>query len=304
MSEKEQKQTEYIAGNLSSKIIDKINDEHISPTPKWHFILKDDVYWLLWLLSVCVGAVSVTGMIFGIDNSGWKYYTVTHGSFFAFVLDALPFMWFLTLLIIALVSYINMRHTKNGYKYPLWGVLISSVGVSVIAGVVLYGAGLGDYFDREIGEHLPFHISAVAMQKKVWMNPEKGFLAGRVLSFTEDDNNLLLEDLSGMNWEIDTTEMNERDFFVLSNEENVRIVGIPSTGSSTEAFYACFVFPWKLPGDEMIKGKAIFFGKKLPPSFEMRFGPGTSERIDDSVRSNRCRDVRPYNSLQRIRDSI
>ena len=284
--------------SLTEKIISQIDSEKIKPNPKWQFILKEDMYWIFWALSVIIGAGAVTGIMYRIGNSGLKYYEVTHDNFVSFAYDTLPLVWIVILLVIVILSYLNIRKTNKGYKYPLLLVLCASVGASSIIGNFMYVLGAGPVFDREMAERFPLHRSAFVMEKEKWVKPEKGLLAGSVVIVDDDGQNVIVEDFTGHRWVVSTTEMTRRDIEVLNSQNQIRMVGLPAT--TTDTFYACFVFPWELPLPigQMKRQKNILDGE---PRMFLKFK--FDEREDDLMRMNNCRGVRPYDVLQKIRGS-
>ena len=290
----ENKKQNNMDDTLSEKILSRIESENINPDPKWQFILKEDIFWLLWTISVIVGAGAVAVIIYRFQNSGFRYYEVTHDGLLSFAFDALPIIWLSALVLIVALCYINIRHTKKGYRYPLWLVLSASIGVSVVVGNILFASGIGSVIDKELSERVPFGPSVFMFQKDKWVKPENGLLAGNVVEFLPESKKLVIEDFSGKSWNVVISEMMPKDFMILSNEEQVRIVGIPAT--TTDSFYGCFVFPWGIPND---------MGRKMLPPRDgnrERMTFPDDESIFDSTRINNCEGVRPYKKLQRLRE--
>jgi len=285
--------------SLSKKIFDKIEGDEITPTPKWHFILKEDTLWILWMLSVCIGALGVTGSLYAFKNVGWEFYTVTHSNIFSFAVDAMPYFWIISLVVFTGVGYINIRYTKKGYKYPFTVILGSSVLASVAIGSLLFVAGAGDVIDRKIAGNIPFHKPASVFEHERWDSPEKGLLVGNVVT---DEDGIYIVDSIGRNWSLSTENLFTQDFEALRKFDVVRVVGLPAMvdiSTTTQSFDACFVFPWDIDDVPFGVKKEISQERKM----QILIKKG-DERNATSTRISICRGVRPYDSLQKIRGNI
>ncbi len=279
--------------DLTNKILSRIESEEIKPDPRWQFVLKEDMFWTIWTLSVLIGAGAVIGIMYRLDNSGFKYYEITHDSFISFFYDALPILWIVVLGAIITLSYVNIRKTNKGYRYPLWLILCASVGASSVLGNILYIAGAGPIIDREISERFPAHRSIFMLESEKWIKPEKGLLAGDVFEFDEELQIAKIKDFLGKEWTVETGGLFPNDIENLLLPGKIRIVGLPAT--STDTFYACFILPWDVP---IPSGKGI---QKEIDRPRMLLKTRVGERMSDSTRMNNCKGVRPYDILQKIK---
>lgn len=283
---------------LAESVFERIEKEDKKPLPKWHFVLKNQTFWGLWVLSVLIGAAAVAGTIFGVSNAGWRYRLVTHETSFQFFIESLPIIWIISLVIFIIIGYQNFKHTKKGYKYSLTGIVIISIITSAVGGAALYAFGLGKIVDENIGQRIPFHKSAAFYQQELWVNPEEGFLAGTVIEVDTENDRMLLETFDGEEWVIRTIDLRTPDIAALSEFGEVRVVGLPAT---TTEFHACFVLPWEIAG----KGPK-FFGENAKEKPAPPFGMSPknfSERNFDGERSNECKGVRPYDILQALQNN-
>ncbi len=284
---------------LRDKILDTITSKDIQPTPKWHFILKEDVLWGVWIVSVILGASAVAGMLYAISNVGWRYYSVSHGSLTAFVFDALPYFWIISLFVCLVIACINVRYTKKGYRYTILAVLGTSIGASLLIGFALFFFGAGDYIDRRVAGQLPFHTPVFMFERARWEKPEKGLLFGTVE--TQGDS-VVIVDAENVGWNLITESLVEKDIQILRSFDAVRVVGLPAT--STDSFYACFVFPWD-PDLRGLPQKPLVDIERDEHMMNIeRMFTKLGERKLDMQRSNICKGVRPYDSLQYIRNNV
>jgi hypothetical protein len=239
--------------DLAFKVLERIDQEHVAPRPRWQYTLRNVAFWCLWVLSILLGAAAVAATIFVIENAGWELSPATHESFPLFVLGSLPYLWLGTLALMLVLGYENFRHTKWGYRTPLVGIMGLSILASFGAGVLLYQVGIGQAVDEGLGNRLPFHHSAMSRQRVVWMSPDRGLLAGEVMSIADDASRFQLHAYDGTVWNVSADLLTQGEREILSRFKDVRVVGrfIASTNESGKPellFEACLVLPWEIHG--------------------------------------------------------
>lgn len=229
---------------LSASILQKIENEHVGQTPKVAFLCIEWSIWALWILSIFIGALAFSMMIFFSLHAGFAFYEATHEKAFDFFMEVMPYAWVFVFVLMAVLAHYNLRHTKQGYKYQVWQVLLSSILLSFIGGVLLHGVGVGFVVDKFIAQRLPMVPALHTMEARMWQAPQDGRMLGHASSTQFDEHTLLFTDKEGVSWKLDTAELNPLELAALQSGETVRVVGLP--GSSTEAFFhGCAVFGWK-----------------------------------------------------------
>ncbi|MEI7620596.1 MAG: hypothetical protein WCJ57_03440 [Candidatus Falkowbacteria bacterium] len=186
---------------FDQKLVDKINEAKISPKPRWYFLLKNYAIWAAGFLALLAGSLAVSVMIYLIRYNGWETRIETHKSLWEFLLMTLPYFWIIFLGIFVFILYYNFKHTKGGYRYPVYLVAIFSVLVSIILGAAFYFLGLGQKIDNILGERAPLYEKVLNPQMAFWFNPEEGRLVGIIASEVVD-NNFHIIDPSGSAWQI------------------------------------------------------------------------------------------------------
>ena len=261
----------------NNPLLDRImrDIEDVTPTPKWQFLAKK---WLL--LSACVGSVllgalTVTGIIFSVVNVGFAYYRLTHKTLFGFILDAAPFLWITSTVLLIASAYATFRTTEGGYKYPLLSVIGGVSAGSILLGFIFFSVGMGQVLEEGTRKFAPFTSPLERIEGR-WNTPEQGRLAGLVFDIHE--NMFDLEDIEGKHWNIQSTELKETDFKLLRVDERVRIIGVYKNNE----FIACVLLPWDIRG-----------GKPMPP----REAKELPERKLKGARTNTCEDIQSHTSL-------
>ena len=168
--------------DFDQKLVAKIKEAGIAPKPRWHFLLKKYVVWISGTLALLIGAASVSVMIYLLKFSGWEIREQTHKSLGEFFLLTLPYFWLIFLGLFVFILYYNLKHIKNGYRYPVWFIAAGAVLASVILGSFLFLAGLGEKIDNVLGERAPLYDKVINRQMDFWFNPAEGRLVGLIIS--------------------------------------------------------------------------------------------------------------------------
>ena len=294
MKHKTQK-TEYRENKESVRntVLDRI--EEVTPYSKVHFVFRDALFWVLFAISIIVGAAGVAAMLFTAMNIGWEFHEATHDNLVTFLASTLPYVWFIILIGMVLLGYFDIRHTKRGYKYSLHTIVGISVAGSIVGGVVLHGAGMSRAIDEGIGRHIPLHSPALTKQEEMWTKPENGLLAGNVEYVDVTEDTVVLESFDKLDITINIEELRQSDIAVLESKKRVRVVGVEDEDG---VFYACHVLPFDVmerPFEfkKMRENREAFmvrlreFERQREEFLDLR------ERKEEHVRSSKCLDVRP-----------
>ena len=232
--------------SCKDKVFSRIHGEAISPRSKLVFQSREFSVWALWTLSIVVGAFSVAVVGFVLTHHEYALYEATHENFSTFIVEALPYMWILTFGLMAAVAIYNLRHTKHGYRYPLWQVCGSSIILSLVGGGVLHVFGFGYSVDHMLGRQMSVYISQEKMETSMWQNPQDGRLLGRVTKQMQPPSTLMtFTDVRGDEWKLDTTELSEEERALLFNQSEVKLIGQISPDDEG-LFHSCGAFKWLL----------------------------------------------------------
>ncbi len=253
-------------------LLERINATEVTPLPKQYFSLKNIVLWLLAVLSVLVGGLAVSSIIFRAVNLPGAY--PAGGLPLPLFAHLLPFVWILLLVFFSYLALREIRATKRGYRYELPVLVLSLLLTSCVLGIAFYASGIGAHLDRLAVRHTPFMAGIEDAQAVRWQHPENGFLMGVVSSKTETE--FIVTDPKNRAW----TVLIGPDTFTEIFDEDER-VGVRGTiiDSTLRTFEACEVRTLEFSGD------------KRPPF--PRFANDRGERKTPVTRSTSCGDVRP-----------
>ena len=266
---------------LALRVVERIKAEHLVPRSRYGFLLRNAAFWGAGAVSVALGALATAAALFEIAHAGWPLYEVTHGDIASFVVASAPYLWILALALFVGLGYLNIRHTRRGYRYPLSVVALGAVLTSLALGNALYALGAGGPIEGFIGDHPPFYRPILMREREWWLAPARGLLGGTVESAGPDA--FTLEAFDGVVWDVDGTDLSALDRATVAAGGVVRVVGIAST--TAPAFHACFVFPWDADERRIIVVQS-----------------GTSSRTEKEIapaaRSEVCKGLGPYEKLR------
>ncbi len=257
--------------NFSERVLAQIEETEVRPLPRWVFTLRAAAFWALWVVTTLAGALVVSVALFRLAFSGWAFRLATHDSTARFLVQTVPFVWFLLFAVVTAAAYILFRHTDHGYRHPFYWAVGSSLALSLILGGALHTQGAGKIADELAEAAVPFYVSVEHQQQHMWVNPPRGLLAGKVLS--TDDAYIYVRDFGGEDWEVDGAALTVPEFAAARPGVRVRVLGVQGNATN-HTLRACLLLPWDAP---------------LP-------SPG--ERNGMGMRSNPCKGLRPYEALQ------
>ena len=229
---------------LRSSVYDRIDCEKICPHSRLFFLTQEYFIWAVWISSILIGALAVAVSLFVLKYRQYAFYEATHENFFTFVIEALPYLWIIIFGLMAFVAVYNIRHTKKGYRYPLWQILGSSMVLSLAGGAALQTFGFGYSVDHLLGQQMRMYGSQEKLEEKLWQNPNEGRLIGHMLhQAMVPTSTVVFTDEAGGVWQVDVSELSIDERDLLEAEETVRLIGQISE-KDIKLFHSCGAFPW------------------------------------------------------------
>jgi len=227
--------------DFGRKLAEKLKDEKIVPKPRWHFLLKDYVVWVVGIVSLLIGAAAVSVMIYFLKYNGWALQPKIHKSLMDFILMTLPYFWIIVLVLFVLILYYNFKQSKRGYRYPMWVIIIGSILASIILGELLFLVGLGRDIDDALGQQAPLYDKVINRQIEFWYNPDEGRLIGLV-SARQTDHSFSIVDPHGQEWQVVIKEA-ENNMIAPRVYQPVDLIGQVSPDNRFQAWEIRIVHP-------------------------------------------------------------
>lgn len=237
--------------NTSCKgsVMSRIECGEVCPRSKTFFKTRECAVWALWAISVVVGALAVAVTLFVFTHRQYALYEATHDNFFTFLVDVLPFVWIAVFALMVGVGVYEIRHTKRGYRYPMWQIFASSMVLSLAGGAALQLFGLGYAADHMLGERMGMYDSQEKIEKKLWQNPKAGRLTGKAEEqFVPPATMVKFKDVEGTLWWVAVADLSEVELELLGTENPVRMLGTMVNEDESQ-FHPCAVLPVRAPNE-------------------------------------------------------
>ena len=229
--------------NLIEKINTEIKEKNLQPTSRWFFRVKNLSLWIPGVLSIIIGALAVSSLIFGIDHGGLRYASFVDAPFIVIALKSLPYAWIVLAGVFGFIAVRTLRMTRGGYRYKAATLVLASLVLSIFLGGVGYVAGIGQYIDTKLAAVAP-HVSAVGQQQIIWNNPDTGRLAGTVRKV--HDEFFTVKSITGDTWLVTIDDVFEKQTVIfnalVSRGKEIRILGFKNS-EIENTFHACFITP-------------------------------------------------------------
>lgn len=226
----------------SKTIIDRIKEGNIKQRPKLYFTGVNLIYWTLYILCILLGAASFSVILFSVQQTDFNLISHMSHSNLEFILALLPFFWIFILLLVLFVAMIIFRKSNKGYKYNRLYLLVLSATSSILLGTVFFIGGGGQRLEKAFAERLPYYESVMDNKKKVWTNPEEGFLSGTILEISEEG--ILLLDFNNMEWDLEYNNAFISPRVTLKKGEQIKMIG---EITRSKHFKAEEIRPWNGP---------------------------------------------------------
>lgn len=170
---------------LSDQILGKIEQEHIAPKPKWHFLLHEWVVWFVAFAALVVGSIAATLSFYIADASRFIVRHIQLSDLHA-LFAAIPVLW-LVLLSIGIFYTVHAVHsTRKGYKWHSSWLVGSALLTSVVFGWGAHTVGLGGSIDRYLLEEVALYKPLTGFEPMNYMDQTQGIVAGVVEEVYEE----------------------------------------------------------------------------------------------------------------------
>ena len=244
-AEKETKKPEYTP--VCRGVLDRISDESITPRSRMFFQTKECVVWSVWFFAVLFGAVSLTVLLFIGGTVSYDPYFSNYSNVWTIVLLALPLLWLIVLISTVYLAYVNVRHTRYGYRYRTATVLLGGGVLTLLIGIAFEQQEYGVYVDTVLGETVPGYTAYSEKVQQSWHQPEKSWYTGTlVLNESHEDggngDQYMLETREGERYMLDISDVSaemQAELMTLTGQ-NIRMV---ATSTGPGGLLVCDVLP-------------------------------------------------------------
>ncbi len=226
---------------LSQNILKKIKDAHIKPRPKWQFIAMHATLWIIVVISIIFGSLA-TSVIFRIlSGTDWEVARMAgKNPIHSFAL-ILPYVWFVFLGLIILVGSKLFSKTKAGYRHKPIFIVLTSVLISLIIGIGLYLAGVGNIVQKKLITNVGPYADWQQTRNQIMSAPERGVLVGKIIKINPQKQ-LMVVDFKSQKWTVNISNTK----FKNSIKPRIHVVvGVLGQKTGQDTFQANRIVPWK-----------------------------------------------------------
>jgi len=260
----------HVQINITRTILDRLENQKVKPTPKWYFVIQESIVWILGLVTTLCGAIAISITLFVLTVAPTRFQPATHESIIRFWIEFIPVLWLVLFVSFIFATDYFLRKTKKGYRYSFIVLTISSITLSVLLGYLGFLIGLGEFLEKGVGSKIPFHTPSQMMVQKIWSQPSKGLLTGKIIS-----NNGVLQTQEGLIFNLDISQLPDTQKSLITEGTYIGLIG---TTTAENRFFVCVVIPLD---DRNFILNADQFERKYPDG-----------------RINTCKGVRPYDRLK------
>lgn len=228
--------------SLSSKIIERIKQEKMTPKPRWHFMLIKGSLAAAFIISIILGSLGVAIVIRHFALTDWEMAHQFSGSHIRSFFLILPYLWLIIIGLIILLAELVLKHTKTGYRVSSWKFVTLSIALSIFFGGACYFMEIDEPIELGLRSNFGPYAQVREWENEIFVSPERGVLAGRILAI-KSNNAWQVVDLRNEEWLVDISEA------VMKGKFPVQVglpVGLIGRMTSLNHFKADRVGPWKM----------------------------------------------------------
>jgi uncharacterized membrane protein len=230
---------------FGQELLEKIKTKHLEPKPKWQFLLKNYTIWTTGILSLILGAVSMSLIFYMLRYNEINVYKRLGGQLWGKLLLIIPIFWIICLIIFILIVLYNFKHTKTGYRHSLTTIMTAIISASIILGGIMYGLGMGKIIDDVLGRHAPFYDRLINPQIDFWSQPESGRLTGIIVEKINEEEYRLI-DKNRVEWQVSTKKIESEIKINIALNRPARFLG---EIEEDHKFIAFQILPTMPPGN-------------------------------------------------------
>jgi hypothetical protein len=227
---------------FEQKILERIRAQHLKPLSKGYFKARNTAFWSLVATFIAALGVGFGMIIYSIRSTDLALLAKLELTTSQKVLFSFPIFWILACATVAVIAFINLRKTRQGYKVSARQFAVIAVLVAVGAGSILYALNVAQYLSNVASNTIPLYDTVVAPNTNRWLDPDHGLLSGTIRS-RDSDESFTVRDAESALWYVTGTGILIPNGYRMQGGERIKIIG-KRTGDDT--FTAREIYPWEV----------------------------------------------------------
>lgn len=220
---------------ISQHVLETIKKDHVTPKPRWHFVLWHALLWVSVGLVVLVGSIGMGLLFEELETTEWDLSYKVSGDFLHWFLLFFPYIWIGILGITLIFAYKTFAATPHGYRYKPWVIIGVAIFCSLAGGIILQYTEVTDVIEIKTQQFLSPYANLQQKRAEIFVAPQYGILGGNIIMVSPSE--FILRDTLGRQWVITHKNIAAKSLSFLQRGVRVIAVGYPTSDSTFEAQY-------------------------------------------------------------------
>ena len=208
---------------LDREVLARIERLGLKPRPPIYFLARRSVFWVLALVSILLGSISIAVAIFAMTDLALTGGRGLDEMPFDDIATSLPVLWLVCFALFAVSAAVSVTKTRRGYRYRPLAIVATALAASLSLGLALQFFDAGGKTHRFLAVNFSADRHSTYIPYADWSRPAEGYLGGEVLSV--DGSILRLRDFRGEQWSVDISAAANSVDERLEHEGDVAIRG-------------------------------------------------------------------------------
>lgn len=150
--------------SVKEEVLKKIHDTRLTPMSRWYFISRNYFFWLLFVVSVVVGSLAFSSILFNLILETAPQVNFSIFTLPQFFLSHTPVIWLLFVVLFSISAWFNLRRVDGGHRTSHVLVFLASILFSLLLGLLLFYTGLSTKIELSLRDHIPLYRSIIENQ--------------------------------------------------------------------------------------------------------------------------------------------
>lgn len=138
---------------LKEQVLQDIKKNGLQPTSKFYFVTRNYFFWLLFVVSVIVGAFAFSSILFALLLNQEYWNALPFFSKSSLFIQSVPFFWLGLLALFTASAWFNFKRTDGAHRRENATVVLASILFSMLLGVLLFRIGIAEHVQNMFNTH-------------------------------------------------------------------------------------------------------------------------------------------------------
>lgn len=173
--------------DFSQRLLERIEQEHIRPLPRWMIHLRRGIGIGILLISLFCTAFLGSLLFLAIAQVDLEFLRVSSfGPMLRLLLNYIPIVWVIFFVLFCGMEVLLLRHGTRAYRYPFLGLTALVLLGASLLGLTFYASHLPERVEASFQVHIPPRVQPYFLRRPSHPRPEDGVLFGQVRDVASD----------------------------------------------------------------------------------------------------------------------